>query len=129
MTITSNPDECPILVVDDNKDAADTLVTLLEVLGFSACAAYGGPDALRLYRAWNPQLVFLDIDMPGMDGYETAKRIRSDEQMHTRLVALTARDSAADKAQALQAGFDMHVSKPIAPARLHELAELAAGHR
>jgi CheY-like chemotaxis protein len=117
---------CRILVVDDNVDAADTLVALLEACGFCACAVYSGTEAVLMVELLRPSLVLLDIDMPGMDGYETAACIRgTEDRAPARLVALTARDQERDRVLVASAGFDLHVSKPIGCGQLCELAEAA----
>jgi CheY-like chemotaxis protein len=126
----TEPDDCKILVVDDNVDAADTLVSLLGLLGFKAYAVYGGEEAILAAEAMQPRLVFLDIDMPGLDGYETATCIRqTDSDPDLELVALTARDSAADRAISASVGFDRHVAKPIGSRLLRQLAEHACPRR
>ncbi len=123
----ADPEDCRILVVDDNIDAADSLVALLDVLGFKAYAVYGGEQALAAAETLHPRLVFLDIDMPGMSGLETATCMRQAEPAddHVELVALTARTSASDRAMSRSVGFDLHVGKPIAVAQLTELAAQA----
>lgn len=126
MATPQSTSPCRILVVDDNTDAADTLVALLEACGFCACAAYSGAEAVLLVALLRPRLVLLDIDMPGMDGYETAACIRgTEDHAHARLVALTARSQDTDRVLVASAGFDLHVSKPIGCAQLCELAEAA----
>ena len=123
-------EDCKILVVDDNRDAADTLVSLLDLLGFKACAVYGGEEAVLATEALQPKLVFLDIDMPGLDGYETASCIRqSEDEREVELVALTARDSQNDRILCASAGFDLHVQKPIGSKLLRQLAEKACPKR
>lgn len=68
---------CRVLVVDDNEDVANSLVALLQVMSVDACAVYDGLTAIEMIPSFKPQLVFLDIDMPDMDGHETARRIRA----------------------------------------------------
>jgi CheY-like chemotaxis protein len=121
------PQLCRILVVDDNVDAADTLVALLATNGFHACAIYDGSEAVLLAELLRPTLVFLDIDMPGMDGYDTAACILRGAPVdeHPRLVALTGRSSQGDRALSTSAGFDLHVRKPIECEQLFELAAAA----
>ena len=110
-----------ILVVDDNADAADLVVDLLQAYGFNVEVAYGGPDALSAARATPPTLMFLDIGMPFMDGYQVATAIRADETLRNiKLVALTAWGDEASRMRARAAGFDMHLTKPA------ELADLLA---
>jgi CheY-like chemotaxis protein len=126
MDSTGAAEDCKILVVDDNVDAADTLVSLLDLLGFKAYAVYGGEEAVLAAGALHPRLVFLDIDMPGLDGYETASVIRhSQDERAVELVALTARNTAADRVMSSSVGFDLHVQKPIGSKQLCQLARQA----
>lgn len=113
-----------ILVVDDNADAADTTAFVLQAHGFDVQVAYGGPQALAAARANPPTLMFLDIGMPIMDGYDVAMVVRNDEALrHVKLVALTAWGDEASRAKARAAGFDKHLTKP---AKMCELVALAA---
>jgi PAS domain S-box-containing protein len=102
-----------ILVVDDNLDAADTLVLLLESHGAHARAAYGGPAALASLAAFAPDVVLLDLDMPDMDGFDVARAIRAEGNRHVRVVALTGWGQQADRARTRAAGFDHHLTKPV----------------
>jgi PAS domain S-box-containing protein len=108
-----------VLVVDDNRDAADSLKVLLESANQEVRAAYDGPAALDLMREFQPELVLLDIGMPNMDGYEAARRMR-ELKLETRptLVALTGWGQASDKQRASAAGFDQHFTKPVNPDEL-----------
>jgi PAS domain S-box-containing protein len=110
-----------VLVVDDNTDAAQTLAELLEILGHATTTAHDGASALAAFQAFEPDVVLLDIGLPDMDGYQVARRIRERGGAHTRLVALTGWGQAEDKRRATQAGFDMHWTKPVDPARLEEI--------
>lgn len=103
-----------VLVVDDNEDAADALATMLRLLGAEAAVAHDGHAALRRALDLEPDLVFLDIGMPGMDGYEVAARFRGEPALrHVTLVALTGWGSERDKARSRAAGFDLHLVKPV----------------
>ena len=104
-----------ILVVDDNRDAADTLAMLLEFLHYDVRIAYGGQQALAVAGEFKPHLVILDINMPVMDGYEAAKELRGhdDEQKRMVLIALTAVATPEARDKALEAGFDIHLRKPV----------------
>ncbi|MFO0601521.1 MAG: PAS domain-containing protein [Polyangiales bacterium] len=103
-----------VLVVDDNEDAADALATMLRLLGAEAAVAHDGAAALRRALEFKPDLVFLDIGMPDMDGYEVAGRLRGDPTLrHVTLVALTGWGSESDKARSRAAGFDRHLVKPV----------------
>jgi PAS domain S-box-containing protein len=102
-----------VLVVDDNVDAADSLVLRLQVDGHDARAAYGGAEALRCVGEFRPEVVVLDIGLPEMDGYEVARRLRASEGgTALRLIALTGYGQPEDRARALAAGFDSHLVKP-----------------
>jgi CheY-like chemotaxis protein/two-component sensor histidine kinase len=102
-----------VLVVDDNRDAAETLAALLGLLGHSAPVANDGHQALRMLDSLNPQVVFLDLGMPGMSGYEVAQKIRAERRYDgTLLVALTGWGGEADRAKTAAAGFDRHLTKP-----------------
>ena len=102
-----------VLVVDDNRDAAETLAALLGMLGHAAPVANDGRQALRMLPSLMPDVVFLDLGMPGMSGYEVATAIRKDPRLAgVRLVALTGWGGDADRERTAQAGFDEHLTKP-----------------
>jgi PAS domain S-box-containing protein len=102
-----------LLVVDDNRDAAETLAALLDVMGHATAIANEGTQALRLMHSFRPQVVFLDIGMPGMSGYEVAQAIRRDGSFDdVLLVALTGWGGEPDRAKSASAGFDEHLTKP-----------------
>jgi CheY-like chemotaxis protein len=102
-----------ILVVDDNRDAAESLGMLLEFLGADVKVALDGPGALATFEQYDPAVVLLDIGMPGMDGYEVARRIRADfPDRGTAIVALTGWGQEEDRRRARAAGFDHHLIKP-----------------
>ena len=115
-----------ILVVDDNCDGADLLATMLGLSGYETRTANDGPDALATAREFDPRIVFLDLGMPGMDGFEVARRMRADAQLsHAVLVALTGWGSADDKRKTKEAGFDYHLTKPVDSSAVYSLlAEL-----
>ncbi len=103
-----------ILVVDDNRDAAESLSTLLQLLGHSTRAASDGANALAVAREFAPELVFVDIDMPGMRGYEVCQRLRQlTESLSVVCIALTGFGSEEDRARSRDAGFDHHLVKPV----------------
>jgi PAS domain S-box-containing protein len=106
-------DALRILVVDDNRDAADTLAALLAAMGHTTAIANDGHEALRMLPGFAPGVVFLDLGMPGMSGYEVAAAIRKDPLNDgLRLVALTGWGGPADRERSAQAGFDLHLTKP-----------------
>ena len=119
----------PVLVVDDNVDAADTLATVLRLSGFSVRVAYSPQQALAAIEHAMPAVAVLDIGMPEMDGYELARRLRSHVPAFSgRLIALTGYGQEQDVRRALEAGFDAHLTKPVAPdALLQLIARLTAG--
>jgi CheY-like chemotaxis protein len=119
-----------VLVVDDNLDAAETLSMLLSIKGHETFTAHSGPEALALAQACRPEVVFLDIGMPGMDGYEVARRLRVDPATAgALLVALTGWGSEEDARRSREAGFDVHLTKPVEPAALAEVLATAAVDR
>jgi PAS domain S-box-containing protein len=102
-----------ILVVDDKPDAADSLALLLRVTGHEVRTAYEGAAALKLAQEFKPEIVFLDVGMPGMDGFEVARRIRQEPDLsEVLLVALTGYNQEEDVRHCKEAGFDMHLCKP-----------------
>jgi signal transduction histidine kinase/ActR/RegA family two-component response regulator len=103
-----------LLIVDDNRDAARTLGTLLSSLGATTSVAFSGQEALEAIETFRPVAVLLDLGMPGMDGYEVAREIRArPEWTGVRLIALTGWGQEADRERTRQAGFDHHLVKPI----------------
>lgn len=105
-----------ILVVDDNVDAAETMVMLLELSGYDARPAFGGQEALDVARAFCPDVVFLDIGLPGMNGYEVARRLLADPATAaTKLIALTGWGTEDDVQKSKIAGFHAHLTKPVDP--------------
>jgi PAS domain S-box-containing protein len=103
-----------VLVVDDNVDAALTLSMILDIEGYATRVAHSGPEALDVAAAFRPSVVFLDIGMPGMDGYETAAALRRLAAIETPcLVALTGWGAEHDRARSREAGFDHHLTKPV----------------
>ncbi|MCX4247077.1 hybrid sensor histidine kinase/response regulator [Paraliomyxa miuraensis] len=110
-----------VLVVDDNVDAAEMLCMLLKLRGHEPRAAHSGADALAL-RSWRPDVVFLDLGMPEMDGFEVARRMREDPRTaDVVLVALTGWGNADDKRRCTDAGFDLHLTKPVDVATVLEV--------
>ena len=111
-----------ILVADDNRDAAESLATLLELEGHHVTLAYDGADALQAYDRVRPQICLLDIGMPLRTGNEVASEIRSREDGRgPTLVAITGWGQDADRSLALASGFDHHMTKPVDPAQLLRL--------
>ncbi|WP_164101059.1 PAS domain S-box protein [Candidatus Laterigemmans baculatus] len=118
-----------ILVVDDNTDGARVLSMLLENAGHTTATAYTGPAALEAADQFRPEVVFLDIGLPGMNGYEVAQRLRGSSAADGLiLVALTGWGTDNDRQRAKEAGFDHHLTKPVDAAHLESLlAQLSNG--
>ncbi len=105
-----------VLVVEDNPDGQGMLVSLLQALGLHVAWAADGAEALRQAQAFRPQLVLLDLGLPGMDGYEVARRLRADPRhAGTALVALTGWGAESDRRRSAEAGFGEHLTKPVEP--------------
>jgi CheY-like chemotaxis protein len=103
-----------ILVVDDNVDAAKTLELLLKSLGHDTRAVFNGVEALRVATEFRPDVVLLDIGMPGLDGYEVARRLRHQNPQHTfKIIAVTGWGQESDRQKTREAGFDLHLVKPV----------------
>ncbi len=112
-----------ILIVDDNVDAADLTAAVLRLHGLEVDVAYGGPEGLAAAKATAPSVIFLDIGMPVMDGYQVATALRSDEAFRgVKIVALTAWGDAAAREKSKAAGFDLHVTKPADYRNLLDIA-------
>ncbi|MGI9246075.1 MAG: PAS domain-containing protein [Steroidobacteraceae bacterium] len=111
-----------VLVVDDNQDAADALGMLLRLAGHDVRVAHGGIDGLQAAAAFRPEICIVDIGMPDMDGYAVARALRSEPWAQAlRLVAPTGWGQATDKARAITAGFDTHLTKPVDPDHVEAL--------
>ncbi|HET7038759.1 MAG TPA: ATP-binding protein, partial [Gemmatimonadales bacterium] len=120
----STPTSVRVLVVDDNRDAADSLAAMLRLRSLEVRAVYDGPAGIDALGAFRPAVVLLDLGMPGMDGYETARRMRAlPEGRAVALVALTGWGQDHDRERAAQAGFDHHLVKP---ARLEDVERVIA---
>jgi signal transduction histidine kinase/ActR/RegA family two-component response regulator len=117
----------PVLVVDDNEDAAEMLALVLGQSGYYTKTAYDGRGALAAVGEWTPRVVILDIGLPDMDGYDVARALRGDGRLtELGLIALTGWGSHDDKRKAMEAGFDIHLTKPVDARDLQRvLAELA----
>jgi PAS domain S-box-containing protein len=115
-----------VLVVDDNVDAAETLTALLEFKGHTVATAHDGGQAVAAAQALLPQVVFLDIGLPGMDGYQVARALRAMPALDgVTLIALTGWGTDADRLKTDAAGFDHHLTKPVSfDEILRMLAEL-----
>ena len=114
-----------VLVVDDNVDAAEGLAMLLRLDDHEVTIAHDGAHALALAAAARPTVVLLDIGLPGMDGYEVCRRLRTAGFTDTRIFALTGYSQDRDKQLALEAGFDAHMVKPV---EFEKLQQILAAH-
>ena len=103
-----------MLIVDDNKDGAESLAMMLRLWGHEVRIAHDGPTALRVALDWFPEAVLCDIGLPGMDGYEVAHRLRTEPGMeHALLVAVSGYSEPEHQQKALGAGFAAHLAKPV----------------
>ncbi|HZP88173.1 MAG TPA: ATP-binding protein [Burkholderiales bacterium] len=127
--LQSNGTTLRLLVVDDNRDAADTLCVLLQMLGHETRVAYDGESALTTAEDYKPDVVLLDIGLPKADGYVVARRIRKQAWgKSTVLVATTGWGQSSDKDQARRAGFNHHLVKPVDPDALGRILSQATVH-
>jgi CheY-like chemotaxis protein len=111
-----------ILVVDDNVDGAETIAMLLILFGHMVKTVHNGPDVLEAARTFQPSVIFLDIGLPGMSGYEVAQQLGSDSNMNGLvLVALTGWGSEEDQRRAQSVGFEYHLTKPVGMEKLQSL--------
>ncbi|MDQ3186319.1 MAG: PAS domain S-box protein [Pseudomonadota bacterium] len=109
-----SPSGLRVLVVDDNHDAAEILSMLLASIGINVQVVNSGPAALAAIPGYRPNVILMDIGMPGMDGYEVARRIREQRQFDdTKLVALTGWGQEEDRRRSRASGFDYHLTKPV----------------
>ncbi len=114
-----------LLVVDDNRDAADSLALLLRLHGVEVLVAYDGASALEKVRAFRPEIALLDLGMPGLDGFQVASRIRKERDLDgVVLVALTGWGQPEHRRQSSEAGFDHHLVKPVELGDLRQLVAL-----
>jgi PAS domain S-box-containing protein len=116
------PARLKVLIADDNADAADTLAVLIGMYGHEVRVAHGGRPAVSILQTFRPDVAFVDIGMPDLNGYEVARAVRRDastQGMH--LVAITGWGQEEDKRRASAAGFDDHLTKPVDPDRVAEV--------
>lgn len=110
-----------ILVVDDSVDSAETLAELLKIWGHDVRVAHDGETAIPAAREYRPEVVLLDIGLPGMDGFAVAAQLRKEGLGGRLLVALTGYGEQQDRDRAQEVGFDHHLVKPIDPDSLQKL--------
>src|SRR5262249_8664660 len=123
MSTSTPPSGVPcVLVIDDNREAADSLCFLLRAWGFNAHAAYGGDDGLRAAQQCRPAVIICALAMPQVSGFEVARRLRTGSALaDVFLVALTGFGGAEFRARAVEAGFDHYLVKPADPDALRSL--------
>jgi CheY-like chemotaxis protein len=116
-----------ILIVDDNRDSAQTMAALLQAWGHEVQTAYDGPAAVSAADDFRPEAIFLDLGLPGMNGYDVAKHLRAAAELApAMLVAFTGYGQDEDRRRVLDAGFDHHLLKPVDPALLEKIIDTLA---
>jgi len=126
---TESPMRRRVLLVEDNRDTARAAAKLLELLGHEVRVAHDGQEALAIAQEFQPEAMFLDIGLPGMSGYELARRLRLEGFDQATIVAVSGYGQSSDKQRAREAGFDDHLTKPVDQrALISVLAELNASH-
>jgi CheY-like chemotaxis protein len=116
------PKQLRILVVEDNRDAADSLKLVLELYGYDVAVAYTGPAGVERAREWRPDVIVCDLGLPGLDGYGVARALRRDPATAgARMIAVTGYGGDEDRQKSREAGFDGHLTKPADPTALHDL--------
>lgn len=124
-TSSSTTDTIPrVLVVDDNKDSAQTLGMMLKIMGNDVRTAHDGLEAIEQAADYRPHVILLDLGMPKLNGYDVCRRIREqDWGSDMMIIALTGWGQAEDRQRTKEAGFDHHLVKPVDVAKLNELLE------
>jgi len=116
------PERKKILIVDDNRDAAEILAEALDLSGYQTRVAFDGPSTLAMVDAFKPDVMLVDIGLPVMDGYELARQLRANPGLASaRLIAVTGYGQESDRRRALDAGFDEHMVKPLDLERLEAM--------
>jgi CheY-like chemotaxis protein len=111
-----------ILVVDDNRDSADSLRLLLELSGHEVVVAYSGRDGVQAAELYQPDVVLCDLGLPGLDGYGVARKLRDNPATaKARLIAVTAYGRDEDRRRSHEAGFEQHLVKPADPDALQKV--------
>lgn len=127
-TIDAATRRCRVLAIDDNADIRESLAVVIRLLGHEVAIAGDGEHGLAAARDLRPELVLLDVSLPGMDGYAVARALRAEPwAAQTLLVAMTGWARESDRQRATEAGFDTHVAKPVDLRTLKALIERAAG--
>jgi CheY-like chemotaxis protein len=120
----ANGQQRRLLVVDDNRDAADSLLMLMKMRGFDVEVAYDGLEAIEMAARYKPGVVLLDIGLPGLDGYEVCRRMRQQGLTDARIIALSGYGQERDRELSKEAGFNLHAVKPV---QIDELLKMIAG--
>lgn len=102
-----------VLIIDDYQDGADVLGQLLALQGYSVTTAYNGADGIEAAMRTGPKVALVDIGMPGMDGYEVARRLRENFADRLYIVAVTAWSDKETQHRCMESGFDLHMTKPV----------------
>jgi len=124
---TSEVAQRRVLIIEDNPDGRESLEFLVRLWGFEVQVAQDGLAGLGKALDWKPDIAIVDINLPLLDGYEVARRVRSALDGHVYLVALTANGGSENRRLALEAGFDCHLTKPADLDELLHLLEVARG--
>lgn len=111
-----------VLIVDDHRDTADMLEMLLRAAGHDVRCAYNGEDAATVASEFQPELAFVDIQLPDISGFAVAKRLRKQASRRINIVAITGGDA---RKLPLAGGFDQHARKPVTASKLYQLIEVA----
>jgi CheY-like chemotaxis protein len=113
-----------ILIAEDNRDSAESLKTLLEALGYEAHIAYDGEAAVRSAASLRPDVILMDIGLPGLNGFDATRRIRAENPgMPVMIVALTGWGQESDRQRSTAAGIDHHLVKPLDLAALRQILD------
>jgi signal transduction histidine kinase/CheY-like chemotaxis protein len=124
--VLTNAPPCRVLVVDDNQDCAESMATLLELEGCTVRAVFSGEEALVAGSEFQPSVIFMDLGMPMLNGYETCKRLRAQAWGEDAfVVALTGWGQSEVRRMTEEAGFDLHLVKPLDPAQVGHILEAA----
>ena len=119
-----NSETLRILIAEDNPDAAETLRVLLKSMGYEAHVVNDGESAVPAASALKPHVIIMDIGLPGINGYDAARRIRERHPgRQVRIVALTGLDQIIDRQRSAEAGIDHHLVKPVDPAVLRQILD------
>jgi len=110
-----------VLIVEDNRDAAETLKMYLELLGHHVTVAFTGPEGIKQSRAFKPDVVFLDIGLPGMSGYVACTEMRKDPSLAETLFVAVSGHAALDPTASASECFDLHLLKPVDPSQFAEV--------